>query len=52
MADTIAGKFTMTLDDTKVFLIRKKDDGHHYKIFHDGREERIEPDELKAMQKE
>ena len=36
----------MTVDDTKIFILRRKADGKLYRIHHDGREE-LEPEATK-----
>jgi hypothetical protein len=40
--DTFGGRGSLSIDDSKVYIVRRKADGN-YKIFHDGREEKIEP---------
>jgi hypothetical protein len=51
MADNIGGQGALGIDETKVYIVRKKSDGHRYKIFHDGREERVtEEEEQQARQ--
>ena len=32
----------LSIDENKVYLVRRKQDGNRYKIFHDGREELID----------
>jgi hypothetical protein len=32
----------LTIDENKIYIVRRKADGRDYKIFHDGREELIE----------
>jgi hypothetical protein len=44
MADTVGGRAALGVDETKVYIVRRKADGHRYKIFHDGREELIDED--------
>ena len=47
MAEQTAGFGTLTIDENKIYIVRRKADGYDYKIFHDGREERIEPEKEK-----
>jgi hypothetical protein len=47
MADETAGFGKLTIDENKIYILRRKPDGYDYKIFHDGREERIEPEAQK-----
>lgn len=44
MAESTAGFGKLNIDENKIYIVRRKADGHDYKIFHDGREERIEPE--------
>jgi hypothetical protein len=37
----------MQLDESKIFILRKKPDGRTYKIHHDGREELFDPEKEK-----
>jgi hypothetical protein len=39
-----AGFGTLTIDEGKVFVVRKKADGKYYRILADGREELHEPE--------
>jgi len=48
MADSFGVKSSFHIDENKVFIVRKKADGY-YKIFHDGREEKFDP-ELEAKE--
>ena len=41
--DSFGIKASFHIDENKVYIVRRKADGYDYKIFHDGREERIEP---------
>jgi hypothetical protein len=41
-----AGFGELGIDENKIYIVRRKADGD-YKIFHDGREERIEPEAKK-----
>jgi hypothetical protein len=51
MAEAIGGQGALGIDDTKIWIVRKKADGYRYKIFHDGREERLtEAEEQQARQ--
>ena len=50
MGDGLGGKGSFHIDESKVYIVRRKPDGHLYKIFHDGKEERIEP-ETEAKEK-
>jgi len=50
MSGSWGGKGGLAIDENKVYIVRRKADGYDYKIFHDGREERIEP-ETEAKEK-
>jgi hypothetical protein len=41
---SFGGEGGLSIDESKVYILRRKADGD-YKIFHDGREEKIEPSE-------
>jgi len=43
----VAPRLGFEIDDTKIFILRKKEDGKTYKIHHDGREELFEPEKEK-----
>jgi hypothetical protein len=45
MGSNIGGQAALGLDETKVYIVRKKPDGYRYKVFHDGREERLTAEE-------
>ena len=51
MPESTAGLGRLTIDENKIYIVRRKADGHQYKIFHDGREERIEPEATEAKEK-
>ena len=39
------------IDESKIYIVRRKADGFDYKIHYDGREERIEPEATQAKEK-
>jgi hypothetical protein len=51
MAEAIGGQGALGIDETKIWIVRKKADGYHYKIFHDGREERLTAEEEQQASK-
>jgi len=38
----LGGAARMGIDESKVYIVRRKADGRRYKIFHDGREELVD----------
>ena len=42
MGDTFGAKLTLSIDESKVYIVRRKEDGKRYKIFHDGTEALID----------
>jgi hypothetical protein len=52
MAESTAGLGRLIIDENKIYIVRRNADGHRYKIFHDGREERIDETEIAEAQKE
>lgn len=50
MPDSIAGAGKLAVDETKIWLLRRKEDGKLYRIYHDGREE-LEPDDPETKEK-
>jgi hypothetical protein len=41
----------LTIDESKIYIVRRKADGRDYKIFHDGREELIAEQATEAKEK-